>query len=88
MTPEAAEQALRHFPEYDWLTQSGQQWWAVTEIKEKLGIGEQAIRTRCENGMIPGAVNHGVAVGWRIPRRGLLMFVASLPRGGAKPDAG
>ncbi|MBA3822412.1 MAG: hypothetical protein H0X24_00750 [Ktedonobacterales bacterium] len=78
-----AEQYLRGYPEFDWLTKSGQQWFKTQEVSDGLGIGEAAVRAICDRQEIDGAINYGKPIGWRMPRAGLFMYLATLKRRGA-----
>jgi len=79
---------LRPIPEYAWLVDSEQPWYSVSEVSERTGIGEGGVRGWCERGLIPGAVLYGRQQGWRMPRSGLLLYFASLQRGGSGIQAG
>jgi hypothetical protein len=76
----AAERLLAGIPEFAWLTGSKQQWWTVDEVSDKLGIGPAAVRSLIEHGDIAGAVLYGTRIGWRLPRSGLLVYLARLRR--------
>jgi hypothetical protein len=71
-----AERILAQLPEYAWLTKNAKLWWRVAEVAEHLEIGESAVRSWCERGLIPGAVLHTRQLGWRIPRSGLVQYLA------------
>jgi hypothetical protein len=71
-----AERILAQLPEYGWLTSDSKSWWTVSEVAEHLEIGESAVRGWCEKGLIPGAVLHSRQLGWRIPRSGLMLYLA------------
>lgn len=83
----AAEQTLRAIPEYAWLAESGQQWYTVAEVAEAMSIGKDVIRRWCERGLIANAVMYGQQIGWRLPRSGLLLFFATIVRGGGRLNA-
>ncbi len=72
----AAEPILARLPEYAWLTSSSKPWWTVAEVAENLVIGASAVRNWCEQGLIPGAVLHSRQLGWRMPRSGLMQYLA------------
>ncbi|HEX9413779.1 MAG TPA: helix-turn-helix domain-containing protein [Ktedonobacterales bacterium] len=82
-----AEAVLRQWPEYAWLTESGVQWYRVGDVADHLGMSRETMRAMCERGAIPGAVNYGQQLGWRIPRSGLLRYLAGLARGGRATGA-
>lgn len=71
-----AERVLAKLPEYAWLTNTQKAWWTVAEVAENLAIGASAVRNWCEQGLIPGAVLHSRQLGWRMPRSGLLQYLA------------
>jgi len=87
MSPEAAEALLRTIPEYAWLTQSGRQIYTTAEVAEYLHIGVFAVRVRCQDGLFPGAIDYGIGIGWRIPRSGLILYLANRVQQG-QIDAG
>lgn len=72
----ADETTLNAIPEYDWLTKSAQSWWTVAEVSLHTGVSHETVRSRCESGEIPGAIQYDRPVGWRMPRSGLLAFYA------------
>lgn len=78
---------MRQYPDYDWLTKSGLQFWTVSEVAKNLNIGPAAVRARCESGAFDGALFYGVQIGWRIPRSGLIVYLATLARDGRQFDA-
>ncbi len=88
MTLAEAETLLRPIPEYGWLLNSGQQWYKLEELQTITGIGPAAWTKRCEDGRVPGAVNHGYGVGWRAPRSGLLIYFGRLVAENRQHDAG
>jgi hypothetical protein len=71
-----AERILSQVPEYAWLITSQKPWWTVAEVSEQLGIGESVVRSWCDRGLIPGAVLHSRQTGWRMPRSGLIQYLA------------
>jgi len=78
LSPEEAEKILRPRAEYKWLTESGVQFWTVTDVAKNLNIGGNAIRVRCEDKTIKDAIFYGTQLGWRIPRSSLLVYLAEL----------
>lgn len=82
-----ATQALAPFPEYDWLTKSGTQWYTVAEVADQLAISKEAVRGWCERGLIVPANLYGQQIGWRLSRSGLLVFFARIVRGGGRLPA-
>ncbi len=86
-TREALE-ILQAIPEYAWLVDSERPWFTVAEVSERTGVGEGGVRAWCERGLIPGAVQFGHKIGWRIPRSGLLSYFASLHKGTSGTSAG
>lgn len=83
----AAEQQLQAIPEYDWIARSGQQWFTVSEVATAMAVGKEAVRGWCERGLIAGAVMYGQQIGWRMPRSGLLLYLADLVRSGGRGRA-
>ncbi len=78
MTPEDAEHYLREFPEFTWLTDVAPDfWYKITEVAASLRLGEAVVRNACARGDISGAINYGPRIGWRMPRRGLLLYCAT-----------
>ncbi len=78
MTPEDAERYLREFPEFTWLTDTApDHWYKIIEVADALRLGETAVRNACMRGSINGAINYGPRIGWRMPRRGLLLYFAA-----------
>lgn len=85
MTPETAETYLKQFPEFNWLTNADpDHWFKVNEVADPLRIGESFVRNAADRGEIDGAINYGPGLGWRLPRRGLLIFFAQLKQQGRK----
>jgi hypothetical protein len=78
MTLEEAENLLSRIPEYNWLTKDGTDWYKAEELATHLGIGEHAVRARCKDGSIHGATFYGEKIGWRIPRSGVILYLASI----------
>jgi Helix-turn-helix domain len=68
----------RGFPEDAWILGDGQQWFKVSEVADPLGLSTNNLRTLAEQGKIPGAVLHGKQTGWRLPRSGIVIFLARL----------
>lgn len=81
----AAEALLDAIPEYHWLTRSDAPIWRVQQVAGPLGVTEHIVRNWCEGGLIRGAIKYDASqVGWRIPRSGLLVFLAARMQGGAQ----
>ena len=75
-----AEQYLRtlDLPEDRPFLDNGQQYYSVLQLVGKLfGMGESAIRDKAESGEIPHAT---LAHGWKIPRSGVLYYIATQRR--------
>jgi excisionase family DNA binding protein len=90
MTPQElaeAEAMLARRPEYAWLTQ-GENWFNLSEVAAGMGISRDTVRKWCEEGKIPGAVNYGDKLGWRMPKSGLVEYFASLTQGKSGQQAG
>jgi hypothetical protein len=91
MTPEEfreAEKLLSSRPEYQWLTQSGKQWFNLTDVARGSGLSRDTVRGLCESGSIPGAVFYNPDIGWRLPYSGLVEYFARLLRGGSGQRVG
>jgi hypothetical protein len=81
-----AEAMLRKIPEYEWLITNGLQWWTVPQLAEHLPIGEAAIRARIHE--FPGAQDYGDKIGYRIPKSGVIMYLARILVRQQQQDAG
>ena len=82
-----AERIVMQILEYRWLRDE-KSWYSVIEVAEKLGIGRESVRKWCESGDIPGAMNfQPQQVGWRIPRSGLLLFLARIRKGRTRRES-
>jgi len=86
MTEKEAEQILRAVPGYGWLLNDGRTLWTPTDLEQYLGVTSNTIRRWAEAGMIPGALDLGGA-GFRIPRAGLMVFLASRIPGSQQKQA-
>lgn len=73
-----AEQTLRTIPEYRWLVNSEQPFWSSGNVAEHLAVSPTTVRLWCESGGIVGAAFYGGRIGWRMPRSGLIIFLAGL----------
>ena len=84
MTPEelkAAEAQLAQRPEYEWLTgEMSRAWYNVAEVARGAGVARDTARDWCKDGKIPGAIDDGDSVGWKVPRSGLIEFFTTLQR--------
>lgn len=68
------------FPEDAWVL-SGQQWYTAIEVAEHLGFSDEYVRRLAEGGRIPGAILHDARrIGWRLPRSGLIAYLAEQRR--------
>jgi hypothetical protein len=68
------------YPEDTWVL-SGQQWYAASEIADRLGLSDGGVRNLAERGVFPGAIQYAEKrIGWRIPRSGLIAFIAAQRR--------
>ncbi|HEV2459221.1 MAG TPA: hypothetical protein VGS80_12755 [Ktedonobacterales bacterium] len=77
----AAEALLDAIPEYHLLTRSPTPFWKVQQVAGPLGVTEHIVRNWCERGYIRGAIKYDdPQVGWRIPRSGLIVFLAERVR--------
>jgi hypothetical protein len=76
------EQYLRdlNYPEDQWVL-GGQQWYTASEVADKLGLSDGGVRNMAERGEFPGAIQYPEKrTGWRIPRSGLIAFIAAQRR--------
>lgn len=76
------EQYLRDlgYPQNDWVL-GGQQWYTISEVAEHLAISDEGVRKLVESGSMPGSLMHGIKrIGWRIPREGLIVYLANAHR--------
>ena len=84
MTPDelrAAEAQLAQRPEYDWLTSDpAWAWFNVSEVARGAGVARRTVYVWCKEGRVPGAIDYGDSVGWKIPRSGLIEFFVGLQR--------
>lgn len=87
MTEQEAEQLLSATPGYGWLINDTRMFWSPADLEPFLGISANTIRRWADSGLIPGAVDFGTA-GWRIPRSGLIIFLASRLGGSKSSNAG
>jgi predicted DNA-binding transcriptional regulator AlpA len=72
------EQYLRKlkYPEDDWAL-SDQRWYTASEVADKLGMSAITVRSFAARGEFPGAIQYAEQrLGWRIPRSGLITFIA------------
>jgi hypothetical protein len=69
-------EARLNLPEYQWLLGSTKPFWLVKEVADVLLISTNTVKKWCADGLVPGAVDFGSG-GWRIPRTGLIIFLAS-----------
>ena len=82
-TLEEAETYLRQkgVPEDAWVLNSGQLFYRVSEVEGKLfGLTGDAIRSLASSGQIPNAVQPSQQVGWRLPRSGIIYYIAQIRR--------
>lgn len=82
-TLEEAERYLRQkgVPEDGWVLNSGQLFYRVSEVEGKLfGLNGDAIRTLASSGQVPNAVQPSQQVGWRLPRSGIIFYIAQVRR--------
>ncbi len=68
------------YPQDAWVL-GGQQWYTALEAAEHLGVSDEYVRRLADKGAIPGAILHDVRrVGWRLPREGLIAYLATQRR--------
>jgi hypothetical protein len=76
-----AEAMLSRVPEFAPLVGDGRPFWKTGEVAGLLGVTDHIVRGWCESGQIRGATKYDQNVGWRIPRSGLLVFLATRQSG-------
>jgi hypothetical protein len=87
---EEAEEYLRglDLPEDDWIVKQGQQFYALGQAADNLfGLSVDAVRKRAEDGDIPGAIQLDERH-WRLPRSGLIYYIAQQRRRQGQMHAG
>lgn len=68
------------YPQDEWAL-SGQQWYTALEVAKNLGISDEGVRKLAQMDKFPGAVLHSLQrMGWRIPREGVIHYLAQLHR--------
>lgn len=86
MTEQEADQILRSVPGYSWLLNDGRLFWSPTDLEPFIGFNANTIRRWVDAGLIPGALDFGSS-GIRIPRGGLMVYLASKIAGGQQKHA-
>lgn len=76
-----SESMLKARPEFAWVLAPGDGWFNVSEIARGLGVSRKIVTDWCRDGAIPGVVYYGEDVGYRVPRSGLIEFLAARLRG-------
>ena len=76
-----AEEVLARIPELAPIVSDPRPFWKTGEVAALLGVTDHIVRGWCESGQIRGAIKYEQNVGWRIPRSGLLVFLASRQSG-------
>jgi len=79
---ERAEALLAGIPELASIVRDPRPFWKASEVAAMLGVTDHIVRAWCDSGQIRGAIKYDVNVGWRIPRSGLLVFLAARRAGG------
>src|SRR5215469_15690266 len=85
-----AEEYLRELDlqEDDWIRTPGRQYFAIGDVVGKLfGLSIDGVRKRAEDGVIPGAVQLDERH-WRLPRSGLIYYIAQQRRLAGQTKAG
>ncbi len=86
---EQAEAYLRALglPEVQWILRDDRLWWKVSQLAALLGLSDQAIRDLLKRGLatderegIPGGVLHSQQAGWKVARRGVVVYLARLQK--------
>ncbi len=70
------EEMLRGRPEHAWLFTPNDGWYNATEVARGLGLTRKTVAEICKRGEIPGALWYGEDIGWRMPRAGVIEFIA------------
>lgn len=79
---------MLNLPEDDWIIKHGQQYFSIGEVVDKLfGLEVNGIRKRAEDGAIPGAIQLDERH-WRLPRSGLIYYIAEQRKRQAQTNAG
>ena len=67
-------------PEFAWVL-SDQQLYTAVELAEHMAMSDEAVRKLAASGAFPGAILHpNNRIGWRIPRSGVLNYLAVVSR--------
>lgn len=74
---QAAEAFLRRFPEWDWITKSGQQFWTAPEIARFMGVDPRTIK----DWKFPTSFDFGGKLDMLIPRSMVLIYLYSRAKG-------
>jgi len=77
MTEDEAEQLLSQKRQYDWLTRSDIEFWTVQDIAGKLNVPESTVLGWIRSKLIEDVVFYTKQTGYRIPRLGLMKYLAS-----------
>lgn len=70
------ERRLQAQPEYAWLFKPSDGWYNVAETARGLGVSRTKVTEWCKEKVIPGVIYYGEDVGYRLPRSGLIEFLA------------
>lgn len=72
-----ATRTLRRIPEYRWLfREDAPDWWTVEQVAEHMGVPKKTVYNWCKE-IIGVRLGEGKA-GYRLPRSGLIIFLADL----------
>jgi transcriptional regulator with XRE-family HTH domain len=75
--PPADPTVAAHDPSRAWLTAPGApEMWTAAEVASHVGVTVTSVWRWCVSGAIPGATLSSRRAGWRLPRAGLLGFLA------------
>jgi hypothetical protein len=72
---------LAAIPEYDALTQSGEQMWSISDAAAHLPLSAHELRQAFAAGRLPGAVPGSGSRGMEIPRSALIVHLGRLVTG-------
>jgi hypothetical protein len=78
-----AERYLRSvgWDEDRWILDEGSQWLRVGELEGRLfGLAANSVSKLAQTGQFPGAVLPSQQAGWRIPRSGVIYYIAQRRR--------
>lgn len=81
---EAGQAALTYLlglnrAEDHWITRDDRPWWKLSQLERQLfGMEAEALRQAVMRGEMPGGVLVNQQAGWRVPRGGVLQYLARI----------